>query len=171
MTVTVDRESRHLDKGLWGDGPWQHEPDKQQWVDEATGLDCLIVRTPWAGHLCGYVGVPEGHPAFGLGYDQANALGEPDDDGYRWLRVHGGLTFAGPRQEGAEETGICHVPQPGRPDRIWWLGFDAAHADDIMPAFDHLLGRRRVNPRAVYRTVAYMQAECAALAAQLRGAG
>ena len=26
-----------VDKSAWGDGPWQDEPDKEQWPDEATG--------------------------------------------------------------------------------------------------------------------------------------
>lgn len=62
-----------VDKSAWGDGPWQSEPDKMQWRDETTGLVCLIVRGP-LGALCGYVGVPEKHPAYGLSYD-----GTPDE--------------------------------------------------------------------------------------------
>lgn len=67
-------EYRTDDKAGWGDGPWQSEPDKRQWQDDATGLPCLIVRGP-VGALCGYVGVPEGHPAYGLSYD-----GTPDKE-------------------------------------------------------------------------------------------
>lgn len=62
------REYRTVDKSAWGPGPWQDEPDKRQWQDEATGLPCLIVRNP-AGALCGYVGVSKEHPAFGLAAD------------------------------------------------------------------------------------------------------
>lgn len=43
----------------WGPGPWDGEPDKMQWTDPATGLDCLIVRNT-LGALCGYVGVTPG---------------------------------------------------------------------------------------------------------------
>lgn len=50
-------------------GPWQDEPDKAQWVDEATNLDCLMVRNPM-GALCGYVGVPREHPWYGKGYSE-----------------------------------------------------------------------------------------------------
>ena len=74
-------EYTYRDKSSWGDGPWQSEPDKIQWLDEATGLPCLIVRGP-VGALCGYVGVPEGHPHFEQKYDDVD------------VRVHGGLTFA-----------------------------------------------------------------------------
>lgn len=63
------------DKASWGPGPWHDEPDKIQWVDEETGLDCLIVRNH-GGALCGYVGVPDGHPAYGVGYsDESEKLG------------------------------------------------------------------------------------------------
>jgi hypothetical protein len=72
-----------IDKSTWGEGPWQQEPDKLQFCDEATQLPCLIVRASVSGSLCGYVGVTEGHPAFGLKYDAVD------------VSVHGGLTFAG----------------------------------------------------------------------------
>ena len=75
------KEYRTTDKSAWNRGPWDQEPDKRQWQDEATGLPCLIVRGP-AGALCGYVGVPEGHPAHGKDYDDVE------------VSCHGGLTFA-----------------------------------------------------------------------------
>src|SRR5690606_18441494 len=66
----------------WGDGPWQDEPDKKQWQDEATGLPCLAVRDP-GGHWCGYVGVAPDHPWHGKDYDSCGML-----------EAHGGITFA-----------------------------------------------------------------------------
>lgn len=50
------------------EGVWQDEPDYQHWVDEETGLDCLIVRQPSSGHLCGYVGISKDHPLYGIKY-------------------------------------------------------------------------------------------------------
>lgn len=70
-----------IDKTEWIRGPWDWEPDKIQWADEATGLPCLIVRGP-TGSLCGYVGVAPGHPLHGADYDACD------------LDIHGGLTFA-----------------------------------------------------------------------------
>jgi hypothetical protein len=29
-----------VDKSTWGEGPWNNEPDKAQWQDEATKLPC-----------------------------------------------------------------------------------------------------------------------------------
>ena len=70
-----------VDKSEWPRGEWDQEPDKIQWQDEATGLPCLIVRGP-VGALCGYVGVPSGHPLHGKDYDNVS------------LEAHGGITFA-----------------------------------------------------------------------------
>src|SRR5688572_25406873 len=99
-----------IDKSAWPQGPWHDEPDKVQWIDPVTNLDCLIVRNN-SGALCGYVGVSEGHSLFEKEY------------GVAAVQVHGGLTFASFCQgrKAGNEHGICHVPAPGRPERVWWL--------------------------------------------------
>jgi hypothetical protein len=146
--VMETREWHFRDKSAWGEGPWQHEPDKMQWPDRETGLPCLIVRNP-DGALCGYVGVSESHPHFGKDYSNVDA------------DVHGGLTFAD-RCSG-EEHGICHVVQ-GEDPPTWWFGFDCAHFCDILP--DSRV--YRVGDEHVYRDVAYVQEECRKLALQLK---
>lgn len=164
------KEYRTIDKSDWGDGPWQDEPDKIQFTDEATGLPCLIVRVAWSGHLCGYVGLSEGHPAFGVEYSDVRRAA-PDDDGDEWIDVHGGLTFSDLCQPGdGESRGICHVPGEGEPDHVWWLGFDCAHSGDLGPAS---AARNKDNPIfarhdwETYRTVGYVKHHCAKLAQQL----
>lgn len=117
-----------VDKSGWGPGPWQDEPDKEQWADGATGYACLLKRGP-VGALCGYVGVPAGHPWHGVGYDDIEPYPE----------VHGGLTYSSLCQEGPEGETICHVAAPGEPEPLWWLGFDCAHAFDTWP------GRMRIS--------------------------
>lgn len=62
------------------------------------GFDCLI-RPGFIG-MCGYVGVPLGHPWYG---------NSPDVD------VHGGVTFA--------EMGDDNPWPKG----LYWIGFDTAH--------------------------------------------
>lgn len=57
------------DKSGWGEGEWQREPDRVEWVDPATGYLCLILRGGVGGNLNGYVSVPKGHPAYGYHYD------------------------------------------------------------------------------------------------------
>lgn len=118
MTTFVEEYRGVVDKAEWGPGPWQDEPDKAVWVDETTGLDCMIVRNHY-GALCGYVGIPEGHPLHGRDYND----------------VHGGLTFADACHPSDDDPGrgICHIPQPGRPDSVWWFGFDCTHAFDVAP--------------------------------------
>lgn len=148
-------EYHTIDKSTWGDGPWQNEPDKVQYPDPETGMPCLIVRGP-QGALCGYVGVPEGHPYYKKdGYDHD-------------VNVHGGITFTGLCRPGADEShGICHAPGLGEPDNVWWLGFDCAHAWDIAPGMD---AKYRL-PRShedVYRTINYVKAQIASLAKQLK---
>lgn len=153
-----------VDKTEWGGGEWAYEPDKLQWRDEATGLPCLINRGP-SGALCGYVGVSPGHPAFGADYNDVD------------VRVHGGLTFAGPCHPGVNESsGICHVPEAGESDHVYWLGFDCCHAWDVSPAYKRFYedfdkehpeyaGLRRMDE--TYRTVDYVKEEVRGLAAQL----
>jgi hypothetical protein len=153
----------------WPPGPWDDEPDKMQWQDSDTGLPCLIVRNH-SGALCGYVGVPEGHPWHGKDYEHVGA------------RVHGGITYANHCQAGPEEHAICHVPAPGEPDTVWWLGFDCAHSGDYCPGLDAALRKfREMTPALrssafthadhnIYRDIAYVKAECASLARQAKEA-
>jgi len=177
-----------LDRSTWARGPWDDEPDKMQWADEATGLPCLAVRHPMSGHWSGYVGVRPGHPLHGA---------KIGDDGQRFydlvrdLDVHGGVNCGTackrwPEAEGGIAVGICHEPDEGEPDDLWWLGFDAMHAWlDEWPTSDlvayltrlgvpqdgnlkHLAElEQRLARQGEYRTIEFIQAECTRLAAQL----
>lgn len=141
-----------IDKSSWPRGEWDSEPDKKQWLDEATGLPCLIVRGP-SGALCGYVGVPDGHPLFEKDYSSAD------------VSVHGGLTFADhccPHEDG-EGRGICHVVEPGEADNVWWLGFDCAHSGDVWPRDRHGLH----DAWSRYRDWHYVARQVESLAKQL----
>lgn len=139
------------DKSEWGQGPWQDEPDRKEWRDKETGAPCIANRNGM-GAWCGYVAVPPGHPLHGKHYDAP----ETSD-----LRVHGGLTYAN-----ACNKHICHVPEPGEPDNVWWLGFDCGHAYDLVPG---LVSYRMDDGE--YRTLEYVEAECAKLAKQIAEAG
>lgn len=163
--MIVIAEYRYEDKSRWTRGPWDREPDKVQMRDEETGLPCLIVRGP-SGALCGYVGVPMGHPWFGKDYDSCGLTGDKPE-GYEpdwYIEVHGGLTYADACQHSADGHGICHTPEPGEPDNIWWLGFDCAHLCDMSGM---AWGRaERFNSTGIYRDLDYVKAECANLARQ-----
>lgn len=159
-----------VDKSSWGPGDWQAEPDKMQFPDAATGLPCLVKRGP-TGALCGYVGVPEGHPWYLVNYNDMEYY--PD--------VHGGLTFSDlcdPSED--EANAICHVPGPGEPDHVWWLGFDCAHSGDLAPVVNMGLAALTTVTDAItgyrygqgytYKTLAYVQGQCAQLARQIANA-
>jgi len=142
------------DRSTWGEGPWQNEPDRKEWRDEATGLPCLIVRHPLMGQLCGYVAVPPGHPWHGV---------KCNDDRLDNVRAHGGLTFSA----ACDEDGlVCHVPQAGEPADVWWLGFDCGHAWDLIPGIEAMGSW----DHCTYRDMPYVEAECAKLAAQAKEA-
>ena len=156
--------TRHTDRAQWGPGPWDNEPDKVSWTDAATGRPCLIHRGP-SGALCGYVAVDPRHPLHGADYGTAE-----DTCG---VEVHGGLTYADSCADVEDEsTGICHVPEPGRPADVWWFGFDCAHGGDVAPAHRSAFRRAGIDESpyewlAVYRDVGYVVAEVQRLARQL----
>lgn len=89
--------------------PRESEPNELLW--KVHGLDCHLLRGP-LGAWCGYVGVLEGHPDYGVDYGTLD------------YEVHGGLTY------GQMGDGL-------RDETLWWLGFDCAHYNDFVP----LLGR------------------------------
>lgn len=132
-------------KSTWGEGEWQHEPDQVDFFDPDTGYQCVIVRGPM-GSLNGYVGVPFGHPAYGLTYF---------DDKLAHIRVHGGLTYSGGPDEGTTEE----VP-------LYWHGFDCSHAWDSIPRIRSLTPEGRF--KETYRNFAYVRAEVLSLAKQLK---
>lgn len=147
-------------KREWPEGPWQSEPDREDF--RAHGLACFVQRN-FHGACCGYVGLPPGHPKHGANYSE---FGD--------LEVHGGVTYA------AECSGhLCHIPEPGEPDAVWWIGFDCGHMFDVQPAFIKLLERMEIPGLTkelgakigffggTYRDFAYARSETEKLAAQL----
>ncbi len=141
----MDLEAKPMDRSDWGPGPWDDEPDRLEWKE--AGFPCMAIRNHM-GVWCGYVGVPPGHPYYGKNYHDVEA------------NVHGGLTYSAPCQ-----GHICHVPEPGEPDDVWWLGFDCGHSDDFVPDMS-----RRLWPHDrenIYRTLEYVKKEITELAWQL----
>lgn len=157
-------EYRFVDKSSWEGGPWNEEPDKVQWQDESTGLPCLAVRGP-LGNWCGYVGVFEGHPWFGKEYDAEEVE----------IACHGGLTYSAFCQAEGKQHGICHLVGPDEPDQVWWFGFDCGHVFDLSPGQLATLksiglGHGLAHAEDIYRPLAYVQQQCAKIAAQLKAA-
>jgi hypothetical protein len=139
-----------LDTSDLPQGEWMHEPDKKQWEDPETGLPCLALRgriVAW----CGYVGIDDTHPFYGLHYEDIPSLD-----------AHGGVTYSGPGwgHGKAEEIndpdfrdralyfGIDSLSlnvDTGSDERkpLWFFGFDCAHAGDYYPLPLSLTNRYR----------------------------
>ena len=147
-----------IDKSEWPRGKWDDEPDKVQWIDGATGLDCLIVRGP-SGALCGYVGVPKDHKYYKKEYGKIYFEcpdGGPD--------IQGGLTFSDKCMPNADpKRDICHTGNIANHD-VWWLGFDCAHSGDFCPAYQDESLFRSFNK---YRNLDYVKNQVRLLAWQL----
>lgn len=161
---------RFVDRTGWGPGEWDEEDDRYEWRT-GTGLMGLIVRGP-AGALCGYVGVTPDHPAHGRswrsadcyerGADGALDYARPKPNPTNDLRVHGGITYAE-----ACAGRVCHVPAPGEPEHLWWLGFDCSHAWDLAPTAAAFWARRGHPSEGVYRGLTYVRNQVESLAEQL----
>lgn len=123
---------------LWGPGPWEDEPDQVEWSVGA--YECRVYRNH-DGFLCGYVGLPSGHPWWGLSHDAVPA------------HVHGGLTFAA-------------RPIAGNrlPAERYWLGFDCGHGGiDYVPTSP---GPPFAANRANYRRVEWVMSQVEMLVQQ-----
>lgn|GEM_PF-2034072 len=149
-------DERVLPKSQWGDGPWQNEPDKKQWLDEITGFPCLIHRGIIPGTLNGYVGIGEDSPLFGVDQEKINA------------ETHGGITYVGYGYS-TERPQVGISVELGA-DSIWWIGFDCAHAWDIMPAINALIRSFGREPLLFgsYKDIAYVEDRVRELARLLK---
>lgn len=159
--MSEEQEPHVIDRTGWPAGPWDGEPDKVNWKTKA-GLPGMIVRGPM-GTLCGYVAVTKGHPLYEKSARYTSGREEKLED----LEVHGGITYA------AHCSGnICHVPEPGEPDDVWWLGFDCGHAWDVTPGMLRFREPRTFVENGLvrgetYKNIAYVRAEVEKLAEQL----
>lgn len=126
------------------------EPDREEF--EYSGYNCLILRHPELGLLCGYVGVKAGYVCHGKHYDHL-----PYADLFS-IDVHGGLTFA---DEGDGSW---------RPKGYWWLGFDCGHAWDLVPQIlelEETVFGSGIMSEFPYRDFTYVKKQVERLADQL----
>lgn len=127
---------------------WLDEPDREDF--EHAGYKCLVLRHDEVGHLCGYAAVPRGHPCYGKHYDHL-----PYEDLFT-VDVHGGLTHSG---EGDGKFWTAGY---------WWLGFDCAHAYDLVPFMEDFT-KRFMGPSlgGTYRNFQYARQETKKLADEM----
>lgn len=104
--------------------PWELEPDHVSLMN-SDGYHMLINRN-WSKALCGYVGVPETHPYYGIT--------DIFDKRLSSLQVHGGVTYSRPGSE--------HNLESDNED-LWYIGFDCAHFMDYVPGLVEVLNQIR----------------------------
>lgn len=135
----------------FGSGAWVDEPDLVEF--EHRGLKCVVQRVSsvewpnfkhmFGGHLCGYVACDED-------------LYDSNEDLFDEIEVHGGITFSSVLPE---LNTFC-------------LGFDCAHAWDIVPSMEKMYLDRGVefhfkSDLSTYKNMSYVIAETLGLAEQI----
>lgn len=140
---------------------WETEKDEYEFVSH--GYDCYIWRNPELKFLCGYVKLPEGHPALQFKYDNPNGLASKEYDYDKLdVNVHGGVTFFGR---------FRHDKKTHKPGI--WVGFDCGHAFDLAPGMQDIFSRigrplGTFQTNDIYRNADYVKGECSELARQLK---
>lgn len=149
---------------------------EKDWTTKA-GLRAVVIMGRM-GHRCGYVGVPQGNPLYGVEYNQttpvltmdmnrstekmspiqvlcgafksADELRSPE----YVFEVHGGLTYSGTSPKYPVESDLH------------WFGYDCGHAGDA-PAPGSRMSAFAFEGD-VHRTLEYCEAECESLAEQIQ---
>lgn len=124
------------------EGPWSNEPDELNFIDEATGLECLIYRQPEFGNLLGYVIIPEKSIPTFKGIELLDYT----------LDVHGGVSY----------SDFDYRRGSGK----YYIGFDCAHFGDWSPYMYSAHLSQEI--RGTYRDIEFVKAECIKLARQLK---
>lgn len=148
---------------------------EKDWITDA-GLRAVVIMSD-LGHRCGYVGVPQNNPLYGIKYNErtqvltmdmnrstekmspiqvllatVKSLDELRSPEYVF-EVHGGLTYSG-------GSGKYPVESDD-----WWFGYDCGHASDA-PAPGARMSMFSFND-GVHRTLDYCIDECESLAKQI----
>lgn len=116
----------------WRPGPWDSEPDYMEF--EFLGFLCIMRRNMNFGNWCGYIRVPRLHPWYAT-----------SDESELNVPVHGGVTYAGPCFIGDD------VDETTDPEYIL-IGFDCAHAGDVMPGY-------RIGGAGTYKDINFVSNE------------
>lgn len=140
----------------WRKGPWDDElEDRLYWVDPKTNLDCLAMRNE-IGEWCGYVGVPRSSKYYGEDKNGTLLLG---------ISACGEVTYA--NSSSGDKYRIRSFLK-GRPEIVWWIGFDTGGISSDCPARDPVAEKRMgVDWKPIYRDLNYMRPRITELAEEL----
>lgn len=152
--------------------PWEIENNFAKWLSP-TGLYCAIVRHSHLGHLCGYVRAPYSLTKRLMAYGRAGMIHPfkphrrikrymSDYYGISGLECHGGV------------TGVFHGLPHYRASEGVWIGFDCAHAGDLVPGMKETYDRMKAlypildGDYETYKDFAFVRQECEELAKQVK---
>ena len=141
---------------VWRKGPWDNEPeDRIYWIDPKTRLDCLAMRNEF-GEWCGYVGVPRANKFYGENKNGTLLMG---------TYAPGEITYA---DSSSEDDIRIRSFLKGRPEIVWWIGFDTGGLNNDCPARDPISERRMgVNWKPVYKDLNFVRKNITKLAEEL----
>lgn len=150
---------------------------EKEWIYR--GNTCVVIMSDF-GYRCGYVGIDESHPLYGMKY--SDYVPESLLDKYREIEnkpvgkrgiidliccdmsnprigilfdVHGGITYSG---------GKGKYPIPSD---LWWFGFDCDHFGDAKDLTEVAVPLVTTEIGGTVRTLEYCISECESLSGQL----
>jgi len=169
--------------------PWKSEPDYANWIDEATGYNCVIIREEHDA-LCAYVCIERPHPFYGRDFHGKPGRNTPpaEDENavrasFQAIDVHGGITYCEPFIPGTIPGVVVNIAS-------WYIGFNCSHYNDYVPSYLEIMElippdddltaedieelRQSIlnnpTPESAYRTFSYVEEQCRKLAQQLANA-
>lgn len=143
-----------LSRTGWRKGPWDDEPEDQiYWIDPETKLDCLAMRND-VGQWCGYVGVPFASKYYGVDINGIELIGIPNE-----------ITYA---DSSSGDRSRIRAFLKGRPEVVWWIGFDTGGLSSDCPAHKPISQMRGgIDWKPVYKDMIFVCARVTSLAEEL----
>lgn len=130
----------------------------KEWIDEPNilefeshGFRCFIIRNPILLNLLGYIEIPANHPWHNKELDYL-------------LFPHGGITYDSAFHPSGNAT-----PQYIAPGKNRWIGFDCAHAQDLIPGLTMFRTEIPGFP-ITYKNIEFVKLELSKMAEVLAGA-
>ena len=146
MNPTIDiTEYQNPDKENWAKGEWTSEPDIETF--QHSGFLCVVVRPTGFGQLNGYVAVPK----------ESSWHGKPK----HCVRIDLDGHSPDYTSKGQPCENLLHLKG------YWWIGFDCARGDDLVPSLANYYKREGIGKDKVYRNFEYVKSLTTQLAEYL----
>jgi hypothetical protein len=129
-----------VDRQGWAEGPWDHEPDQLEWLEQ--GVYCCLSRQRVTGRWQGYIALPETHLWHKSSYRSLNKhFGDK-------LPAHGGVSYS--RFRGSYPFRYADVSK-----EHWIIGYNCGHLGDLQPGIQARNPDPLLYLGLVYRNLSY----------------